>query len=98
MRGNPDPPRPREATGVSKRLLYEAHEFFTFTLGELVRETFLHLEVDQKWGLRRLTLRRKSGAIACVLSQRTQHVLPEFPEDAQRHDLGDHGDHDPHPE
>jgi hypothetical protein len=46
MRGNPDPPRPREATGVSKRLLYEAHEFLTFTLGELVRETFFHLEFD----------------------------------------------------
>jgi|SRR5215204_3115087 hypothetical protein len=39
--------RPREATGVSKRLLYEAHEFLTLTLGELIRETFLHLEFNQ---------------------------------------------------
>ena len=39
-----------------------------------------------------------SAAIACVSSQRTQHMLPNFPEDAQRHDLGNHGDHDPHRE
>jgi hypothetical protein len=39
-----------------------------------------------------------SAAIACISSQRSQHMLPEFPEDAQRHDLRNHGDHDPHRE
>jgi hypothetical protein len=39
-----------------------------------------------------------SAAIACDSSQRTQHMLPNFPEDAQRHDLGNHGDHYPHRE